>query len=163
MDQFLEEKLRLALTGAVPGAQIDSLITTLATLFRKTRPTTTPSQIFLAISAPTVCGEPYCHCSDIDNGLDRYNISIFIDRREQGRSVATPWVRASSTEGYEDAVGDLMVVAEGLIKEKDKKDGKEEEKMAGRGVEGETVAEGKIRSEKSATCLVEIMLNEHAV
>ncbi|CAI6341018.1 unnamed protein product [Periconia digitata] len=162
LHQFIEEKLRLALTGDVPGSQIDGLITNLTTLFKTLRPTLTPSEIFLAITRPTICGDPYCLCSNSNPNddackLDKYNITIFVDRRERGRRVTKPWVRASSTSGFEDAVGNLMGVVDGMVGEKDVVEGKGED------VDRGEVEEGKIRRERSETCLVEIMWDGNGV
>jgi hypothetical protein len=157
LHSFLEEKLRLALTHKVSGLQLDGLVRKylssllehwlaltylahLATLFKVVRPSLTPADIFIAVSEPSVCDAQHCCCKSQDCRLDKYQITIFIDRREQGRRVTRPWVRAFSTESFEDAVDNLMATADEMI-EKVKPD------MT------------PIQRNKSTTCLVEVLLD----
>ncbi|KAF1957889.1 hypothetical protein CC80DRAFT_559938 [Byssothecium circinans] len=140
LHSFLEEKLRLSLTGEIPGHQIDTLVQHLNTLFKVVRPSLTAADIFIAVSGPSVCGYKHCCCNSTDCRLDNYKITIFIERRQLGRQVTRPWVRASSTEGFEDAVNNLMATADEMI---------------------EKVKPGmtQINRNKSSTCLVEVILD----
>ncbi|KAF2681805.1 hypothetical protein K458DRAFT_456923 [Lentithecium fluviatile CBS 122367] len=112
---YIEERLRITLTGSISGQQMDSFIPNLTHLFKTVRPSAKPKDIFIAVSEPSVCDAQYCCCKASDCRLGRYKIAIFISRREQGRLVTKPWVRASSTEGFEDAVASLMEQADELV------------------------------------------------
>ena len=103
-------------------------------------PSLTPADIFIAVSSPSICGDQYCCCNSTNCRLDKYKITIFVERREQGRRVTRPWVRASSTESFEDAVNNLMATAEEMIKK---------------------VEPGlpQIGRSVSSTCLVEVLLD----
>jgi len=94
---------------------INNRTATLTQLFKKLRPDTTPNDIFIAVSEPSVCNNQYCACKDQDCRLDKYKITIFMSRREQGRRVTKPWIRVYSTEGFSDVVERLMVQANELI------------------------------------------------
>jgi len=129
---YVEDRLRIALTGSIPGQSMDNFIRTygikpvdfaatdfasanLANLFRTVRPSVMPSDIFIAVSEPSVCEAQYCCCKASDCRLNKFKITIFINRREQGRLVTKSYIKASSAEGYEDAVTSLMEQADELV------------------------------------------------
>jgi hypothetical protein len=132
LHNYIEQRLRLTLTGSISGEQMDKFIRTrsptpqthpslipipacLTHLFKTLRPSATLNDIFIAVSEPSICSAEYCCCKDATCRLDKYKISIFISRREQGMYVTKPWVRASSSAGFEDAVISLMEQADELV------------------------------------------------
>jgi len=142
MHAYLEERLRITLTGKIPGHQLDHLVSkmhpiphvvpfmtnhtcfriaNLTHLFTTVRPNTIPAEIFIAVSRPSLCGFHYCGCNTNVCKLNKYNVTIFIDRKELGRRVSKPWIGGSSTEGFEDAVGILMEKADELVDEMERK------------------------------------------
>lgn len=66
-----------------------------------------------------------------------YKITVFVDRKEQGRRVTKPWVRASSEVGFEEAVKDLMEQSETLVAEAQRKRAKVEEERNKKAAEEE--------------------------
>lgn len=160
MHYFINERLRLSLGGQIPGHQLDSFVgaqhpvplrlTTLTAtanlshLFKTVRSDLTPSKVFIAVSEPSICGHHYCSCDSQDSTLQKYKITIFVDRKEQGRTVTKPWLRVTSDVGFEDAVTELMRISSDLVAEKENK-----KKL----LETERF---EIRTRKSATCLVEV-------
>ncbi|KAF9736493.1 hypothetical protein PMIN04_006852 [Paraphaeosphaeria minitans] len=125
---FLNERLRLALSGHIPGHQLDRLIASLSHLFKTVRPDLTPSKVLIAVSEPSVCGSQYCSCHSADSILQMYKITVFMDRKERGRRVTKPWVRAGSMVGFEKAAEELIRKCGTLVSEaQDKKREVEEE------------------------------------
>ncbi|KAF2439121.1 hypothetical protein P171DRAFT_476931 [Karstenula rhodostoma CBS 690.94] len=121
MHAFLNERLRLGLSGHIPGHQLDALIATLSHLFKTVRPDLTPEEVLVAISEPSVCGSQYCSCHSADSLLHKYKMTIFVDRKEQGRRVTKPWVRASSEVGFGDVVDALVRRCGELVGETERK------------------------------------------
>jgi hypothetical protein len=129
---YIEERLRIALTGSISSQSMDSFIRTyitkpvsltatyiapanLVNFFKTVRPSATPNGIFIAVSEPSICGVRYCCCKSSQCRLNTFKITIFISRREQGRLVTKPWIRASSTEGFENAVTSIMEQTDELL------------------------------------------------
>lgn len=167
MHSFLNERLRLTLSDKISGQQLDSFVgecspasptchalTTAANLthlFKTVRPELTPSRIFVAVSEPSICGHQYCSCSNHASHLQKYKITIFVDRKEQGRRVTKPWLRVSSEAGFEDAVDELMKQSDELVAEAE---AKRAEAMDRQNLLGTKRFE--VTTRKSATCLVEV-------
>ena len=160
MHYFINERLRLSLGGQIPGHQLDSFVgaphripvhsaaliptANLSHLFKTVRSELTPSKVFIAVSEPSICGHQYCSCESGDSTLQKYKITIFVDRKEQGRRVTKPWLRVTSDVGFEDAVTELMRISSELVADKENR-----KKL----LEAERFA---ARTRKSATCLVEV-------
>jgi hypothetical protein len=115
------------------------------------RPELTASKVFIAVSEPSICGHQYCSCNSHDSSLQKYKITIFVDRKERGRHVTKPWIRATSDIGYEDAVTELMKISSDLVDEKEASIAEAETKK--KLLETERF---EIKRRKSLTCLVEV-------
>lgn len=114
-------------------------------LFKELRPTVTLEKVLITASEPSICGASSCCCNNSPCRLKMYMVTIFIDRREQGRCVTKPWIRASSTEGFADAVKSLIIVAEGLVAKARSPDSVDSPADTG----------------NSDTCCVEVLLDAH--
>ena len=127
----------------------------LSHLFNVVRPELTPSKIFVAVSEPSICGHRYCSCSSRDSNLQKYKITIFVDRKEQGRRISKPWLRSTSDVGFEDVVVELMKQSDELVAEKESKIAEKESRK--KLLESDRF---NLNTRRSSTCLVEVFEEE---